>query len=245
MRAILFTLAVFAALAAEPDARILRLITPTVQSVSGSDEGRLRSTRLAARLVSSDGAPEDSRVRQSVTITYRDNREMTVSLGAFHFAFEPGVKFEGPPDLVRAAQAAWRAPAGGIVPLAQKARELGGSYDSWVVSLYPLRSDEWKDLIPVPLASLDRFRDSMTEFSAGIRYGAVHQVHAWARFARSEDAWAAGSIVSLLPAIGKRSESGGVAEVCEAIEDLQTRRNGSLLEVTFSLPDDKFDAGHK
>ena len=86
---LLFAAALTAAFPAEPDSRILRLITPETYKVAGIDSERYQQTNLAAHFPAStsglllDVPPQSARVRGIITIASRDQPELTILTGDF------------------------------------------------------------------------------------------------------------------------------------------------------------------
>ena len=254
MRTLLFAAALTAAFRAEPDARILRLITPETCKVAGIDSERYHQPNHAAHFPAStsglllDVPPESARVRGIITIASRDQPELTILTGDFapripahHETWravspEPGFLFIGEIEIVNAALAAWRDTNRKPPAWAARIREVSAAYDNWLVALDPIPGDR-RGIAPAPMPYWDALRKSLQVASFGIRLGATHQGFAAAQMATEDDALAVAALARWLP--GLLQSGSDFAGLVEAAGNIQTRRHGTTVELTFDLNGDK------
>lgn len=254
MRTLLFAAALAVAFAAEPDARILRLITAETYRVAGIDSERYQQTRLPDRFPASisDALPkatrEAARVRGIFTIGSRDQPELTVLTGEFAAQMqarqegwsavspEPGFLFIGETETVIAAIAAWRDTARKLPAWTSRIREISAAYDNWMVVLDPI-PDERRGVAPPPLPHWEALRKSVQVAWFGIRLGATHQTLAAVQMATDDDALAAAALTRWLPGLLQKDHE--LAAYVQAAENIETRRSGTTVELTFNLNDDK------
>ena len=136
---------------------------------------------------------------------------------------EPGFLFIGEIEIVNAA-------------LAAQIREVSAAYDNWLVALDPIPDDR-RGIAPAPLPYWDALRKSLQVASFGIRLGATHQGFAAAQMATEDDALAVAALARWLPGLlQSRSDFAGFVE---AADNIETRRHGTTVELTFDLNGDK------
>ncbi|MBI2690069.1 MAG: hypothetical protein HYX27_27505 [Acidobacteria bacterium] len=257
MKVILLAVAMIpVAAGAELDTRILRLITADTQMVAGAELRRLEGTRLAKHTETLDDSRADAavnRIDRVVIIKDRSHQKLAVTFGEFHepalmgdenwtsISVEPGIRFEGKPEVVRVALAAWKDAGQKPSPLAEKVQQLAASYDAWAVVLDPLPERGGKGIAPPPLTQWDLLRASVREVSGGVRLGGIHQFYASATLATSEDADTAAALVRWLPAFAQQSAPQEIRQFIEVMSAIQTHRSGTSVEMTFTIEDQKIE----
>jgi hypothetical protein len=254
MRTLLFAAALAAAFAAEPDARILRLITPETYKVIGIDFEQFERSNLAARFPLSAAhllpdLPQDTfRVRGIVQIARRDQPELTVLTGEFPpqrqiqhegrsaISPEPGFLLIGEVETLNVALTAWRDTNKRPPAWTTRIQELSTVYDNWMIILEPI-SDERRGIAPAPAPHWEALRKSVQVASFGIRLGGTHQLFAAVQMATDDDAIAEAALARWLPGLLERDQE--FTGFVDATENIQIRRNGTTVELTFNLNGDK------
>lgn len=244
-----------ALMGAEPDARVLRLLTEDAQVITGIDWERYAGSRLASRFplynaLLQNGSPAVPKVTQMILIGTLDAPLLTLYFGEFgvlpapepgessRFASpERGVLFEGSPEWLPAVIAAWRAPSAEVPAWASRLQELGRDYDNWTFIRSPLPPGG-KGIAPAPRPRWDELRKRVVDISLGIRLGARHECFAQATLASFDDAGAAASLARWLPAFAE-ADGGSHSDLISQAENFEARQNGTRVEIRFSLADDK------
>lgn len=253
MRALLLATAVV--MAAEPDARLLRLLSEETQMVSAIDWVRYSDSRLASRFPVSlreflGRDAQSAKPAQIVFIGSPDAPSLVVLFGEFNpvsapegdeplrmFSPEPGVLFAGDPTALIAAVSAWRGAAADPPVWAARLRELGREYDNWVFIRNPLPA-LGKGIAPAPRPRWDALRKSVEDVSLGVRFGARIECFATATMTGFEDAAAAAALARWLPAFAE-TRGDFESDLVPLLENFETRQNGNRVEVRFSLANDK------
>lgn len=252
---VVFLLTTAVLMAAEPDARVLRLLTEDTQMIGGIDWERYAGSRLMGRFPVSltgilGGNAAWARVAQMVTIGDPDSPSLFVLFGEFGpvpppvegeaqrvvFA-ERGVLFVGEPEATAAAVAAWRRDAAEVPRWASRIRELGRDYDNWVFIRNPL-PEAGKGIAPAPRPRWDELRKSVADASMGVRLGARIECYGSVSMASFEDAAAAAALGRWLPALAE-SRGMGEPDLVALIEGFTARQDGTRVEIRFSLEEGK------
>lgn len=255
MKAVLFAIAAVA-MAVEPDARVLRLLTEDTQMVSAIDWVRYTDSRLASRFPVSlreflGRETQAAKPSQIVFLGSPDAPTLVVVFGAFSpvppvegeeptllVSPEAGVLFAGEARATAAAVGAWRNAAAKPPAWASRLGELGRDYDNWAFIRNPLPSLE-KGIAPPARPRWDALRKSIEDVSLGIRFGARIECFATATMTGFEDASAAAALARWLPAFAEGRGDYFTADLVPLIESFEARQNGNRVEVRFSLAEEK------
>jgi hypothetical protein len=250
-----FFLATAVLMAAEPDARLLRLLTEDTQMVSAIDWARYTDSRVASRFPVSlreflGRDAQSAKPAQIVFIGSPDAPSLVVLFGEFSpvsapegdeparlVSPEPGVLFAGESPAIIAALVAWRGAVTDPPVWASRLRDLGRDYDNWAFIRNPLPS-LGKGIAPAPRPRWDELRKSLESVSLGVRFGPRIECFATATMTGFEDAAAAAALARWLPALAEM-RGDFESDLVPLLENFEARQNGNRVEVRFSMANDK------
>jgi hypothetical protein len=147
----------------------------------------------------------------------------------------PGVGVAGDPESLREAQQRWSVDRP-LSPIAEKARRLAESYDSWFLVVKPF-AVMVEGTVPLP-QHVQALTEAIEEVSGGVRFGAVTEVYVEAVFRNPEDASAVARLARWLPGL-VQLKGAYLGPFVEAMENFTVHASGQRAFLSVRIPEDK------
>lgn len=257
MKTLLWVAAALTVAAAEPDARIWRLVPPETVLIIGVDVPRYSATRLAGHyqlplenLVPA-GVPV-SAIHQLVHIETGAKDPLDVIFGAFatphlepedrrfYLSPEPGVLLAGSSGGIQTAARAWARPNAAAPEWAPRVRSLSRDNDNWLwvrdLAASGLTSD-----FAAPGIPWKTLQGRVREAQFGLRAGRRHELSGTVEMASAADATLLLTLVHFLPAL-LRSTGLDDDGIMNLATNFGANRQGATIELSASIDDARIPA---